>query len=554
MIVRDATVDDMAAVNALYNATIATTTAAWTEDTEPLEARQVWFAEQRRAGYATLVADVDGAVAGFAAFGDFRDTGKWPGYRPVVELSVHVAEPHQGNGIGRALVTELIERARSAGKTEIVAAVDGANDASIRFHERLGFGVVGRMPGIGTKFGRRLDLVLLQRATSPVAHGAPVPERAILDDLFVLDLTVARAGPTAVRNLADWGARVLRIEPRDPGLALLADHDSSDYLNLHRRTQLAQLDLRGDADRATFFDLVRHADVLVENFRAPVKDTLGIGYQRVAAINPRLVYASIAGYGQDGPAHRRGAVDQIIQGVGGLMSVTGLPGQGPVRAGIAVSDSAAGNLLTIGILLALRERDRTSRGQWVRVSLLEAMISFLDFQAARWTVDGHVPASEGNHHPTARPMGTYRAADGYLNVAAPSDRLWARLCAALEAPELAADPRFASAAARYRHRAELDDVLGANFATAPRATWMACLDDAGIPNGPVYSIDEMFADPQVRHLAMLERIEHPIRGPVDVIRNPITMSRSRTVAPATSPRPGRGVADVLRDLGVATDE
>ncbi len=378
-------------------------------------------------------------------------------------------------------------------------------------------------------------------------------DSAPLADLVVLDLTIARAGPTAVRYLADWGARVLRIEPRDPGGGLLSEHDSSDYINLHRSTRLIQLDLRDDGDRRHFFQLVNHADVIIENFRPPVKDELGISYEACAAVNPRVVYGSLGGYGQDGPASDKGAVDQIIQGVGGLMSVTGLPGQGPVRTGIAVSDSAAGHQLAIGILLALRERDRSGLGQWVKVSLLEAMISFLDFQAVRWTIDGKVPPQEGNHHPTARPMGTYRAADGYLNIAAPGDRLWARLCGALDDPVIADDPRFATAVVRYRNRLALDEVLAARFAARPRAEWIAVLDAAGVPCGPVNTIDEVFADPQVQHLAMLARVEHATRGPVDVLRDPITMSRSRPVVPTASPVPGRPEAEVLADLGITLD-
>jgi crotonobetainyl-CoA:carnitine CoA-transferase CaiB-like acyl-CoA transferase len=374
------------------------------------------------------------------------------------------------------------------------------------------------------------------------------PGRAPLDDLLVLDLTIARAGPTAVRHLADWGARVLRVEPADPSVALLADHDASDYINLHRSKRLIQLDLRDDGDRRRFFQLVERADVLVENNRPPVKTKLGIDYERCAAVNPRLVYGSISGYGQEGPASAKGAVDQVIQGAGGLMSITGLPDQGPVRAGIAVSDSAAGHQLAIGILIALHERARTGLGQWVRVSLLEAMISFLDFQAARWTIDGRVPATEGNHHPTSRPMGMYPAADGHLNIAAPSNRLWARLCEVLDAPDLAADERFATAADRYRNRDALNDLLEARFATRTRDEWVAALDAAGVPCGPVLAIDEVFADPQVEHLRMLERVEHPVRGPVDVVRNPITMSRSQPVTATSSPRPGRDRADVLAEL------
>jgi len=249
---------------------------------------------------------------------------------------------------------------------------------------------------------------------------------AVRDDLLVLDLTIARAGPTAVRYLADWGATVLRIEQVGGSGSIIGDHDSSDYINLHRSKALIGLNLRDDADRHTFLRLVEHADIVVENNRAPVKASLGIDYATLAVINPRLIYGSISGYGQTGPASDKGAVDQIIQGVAGMMSITGQPGEGPMRAGIAVSDIAAGHQLAIGILLALRERDRSGLGQWVQVSLLEAMLTFLDFQAVRWTIDGKVPPQEGNHHPTGRPMGAYRAADGFLNIAAPGGRLWTR--------------------------------------------------------------------------------------------------------------------------------
>ena len=292
---------------------------------------------------------------------------------------------------------------------------------------------------------------------------------AVLDDLLVLDLTIARAGPTAVRYLADWGASVLRIEQRGDERI---DPRRPRQLRLHQPAPLEAADRartsRDDADRRRFLRLVEHADVIVENNRAPVKAKLGIDYEACAAVNPRIIYGSIAGYGQDGPASDKGAVDQIIQGVGGLMSITGLPGQGPVRAGIAVSDMAAGHQLAIGILLALRDRDRTGLGQWVKVSLLEAMITFLDFQAVRWTIDGQVPPQEGNHHPTGRPMGTYQAADGYLNIAAPGGRLWTRLCErarrARPAPPTRASPRRPPASS---NRLVLDELLDERFGRAP---------------------------------------------------------------------------------------
>lgn len=362
-------------------------------------------------------------------------------------------------------------------------------------------------------------------------HGAP------LDDLTVVDLSIARAGPTAVRYLADWGAHVVRVESNHPGMAMTGDHQSADYLNLHRSKQMIQLDLRDDADRERLYELVERADVVVENFRAPVKYKLGIDYETLSARNPRLVYGSISGYGQDGPYWHRGAVDQVIQGVGGLMSVTGEPGAGPLRAGIAVSDLAAGHQLAIGILIALHERARTGRGQWVKVSLLEAMLSFLDFQAARWTIDGHVPVSEGNHHPTATPMGTYTAADGFFNIAAPSDKLWRQLCAVLEDPALADDERFSTARQRYQHRNELNALLDERLLRRPRAEWAELLDAVGVPCGPVLTMDEVFADPQVVHLDMLREVDHPKRGKVRVLRNSITMSESRPVTPTASPVP-----------------
>jgi crotonobetainyl-CoA:carnitine CoA-transferase CaiB-like acyl-CoA transferase len=379
-------------------------------------------------------------------------------------------------------------------------------------------------------------------------------QAAPLGDLLVLDLTIARAGPTAVRYLADWGARILRIEQRGTGGSIIGDHQSSDYINLHRSKHLIGMNLRDEADKRRFFRLVEHADVIVENNRAPVKAKLGIDYEACAAVNPRIIYGSIAGYGQDGPASDKGAVDQIIQGVGGLMSITGLPGQGPVRAGIAVSDSAAGHQLAIGILLALRERERTGLGQWVKVSLLEAMISFLDFQAARWTIDGVVPPQEGNHHPTARPMGAYRAADGFLNVAAPAGRLWARLLDVLDDPTIADDPRFATAAARFENRVALDELLDARFGTRARDEWIDRLDAVGVPCGPVNAIDEVFADAQVQHLAMLATVAHATRGDVDVLRNPITMSRSRPVVPTASPVPGRPEREVFEELGIPSPD
>ena len=354
-----------------------------------------------------------------------------------------------------------------------------------------------------------------------------------LSDIKVVDLTIARAGPQCVRQLADWGADVVRVEhPADP-----AGVGGSDARNLHRNKRSVPLDLKAEGAIDQLLALADRADVLVENMRPPVKQRLGIGFDVVHARNPRLVYGSISGFGQDGPYADRGGVDQIAQGMGGLMSVTGLPGTEPTRAGIPVSDLAAGLHLAIGILVALHERERTGVGRWVRTSLLETMISMMDLQAVRWTIDGEVPRQEGNHHPTLVPMGCFRSKDGWVNVAGPSGRLLHRFCAAIGLPDLPRDGRFDSGEKRSANRAALNEIVSARLVERTTAEWVDVLNEAGVPCGPVYAKDDDFADEQVRHLDMVA---------LDVIRNPVTMDDVSTVRSAAGARP-TSVDDVLRD-------
>jgi crotonobetainyl-CoA:carnitine CoA-transferase CaiB-like acyl-CoA transferase len=372
---------------------------------------------------------------------------------------------------------------------------------------------------------------------------------SVLDGMRVIDLTVARAGPVAVRQLAEWGASVIRVEiPGEPD-GVAGDHKSSDYINIHGNKRLITVNLKTEPGRAILHRLLENADVVVENFRPPVKARLQLDYETLAERYPRLVYGSISGYGQDGPLSAKGAVDQVIQGLGGLMSITGDPDGPPTRVGSAIAALAAANLLTNGILLALLERTTSGRGQWVRVSLLEAMISMLDFQAARWTVDHEVPRASGNEHPTIVPMGTYTTADGYLNIAAPNNRLWAALLTALGSPPTLTGPDFATVDARQAHRTSLKANLQAILATRSRAEWVSILDAAGIPCGPVNTIDETFAEPQVQHLALLETVEHSTRGSVQVLRSPLTMSRSVPVPKSAAPMPGQHTDEVMAELG-----
>ncbi len=381
-----------------------------------------------------------------------------------------------------------------------------------------------------------------------------------LDDLVVIDLTVARAGPTCVRQLADWGASVVRVET--PTVASVAGtvgeaRHGPDYQNLHRNKRSLTLDLKKTEAREVLFRLVDRADVLVENMRPAVKDRLGFGWTEVHERNPRLVYGSLSGFGQDGPYRDRGGVDQIAQGMGGLMSVTGLPGGPPVRVGIPVSDLAVGMYLAIGILVALHERERTGQGRWVQTSLLEAMVAMMDFQAARWTVDGEVPSQVGNHHPTLAPMGCFRSADGYLNVAGPSGRLLMRFCEAIGLPDLPHDPRFDTGAKRRQHRAELNELIAEQLGQRTTAEWVDALNAAGVPCGPVYAMDEVFADEQVQHLGLCEPVEHPTLGRLDLVRNAVRLMDPEPVGPSVrthSPDPGEHTVEVLVELGYSSDE
>ena len=366
----------------------------------------------------------------------------------------------------------------------------------------------------------------------------------------VIDLTVARAGPTAVRQLADWGAEVIRIEPpaRKEEVTGTARY-GPDFQNLHRNKRCLTLNLKEERGLEIFFELVRDADVVVENFRAEVKHRLGVDYEAVRAINPRIVYGSISGFGQDGPYSSRGGVDQIAQGLGGLMSITGLPGQGPVRVGIPISDLAAGMYLAIGILVALLEREMSGEGQWVHTSLLEAQISMLDFQAARWLISREVPPQAGNHHPTGIPMGVFPTADGHINIAAPGNRFFKIFCEGVGAEALLERPEYADPAKRSQNRDELNAEIGEYTRKRSSEEWIKLLNELGLPCGPINTIDETFADPQVRHLGIATPIEHPKLGSIEIVGQPVHLTRTPQRMRCASPDKGEHTDAVLAELG-----
>jgi crotonobetainyl-CoA:carnitine CoA-transferase CaiB-like acyl-CoA transferase len=374
-----------------------------------------------------------------------------------------------------------------------------------------------------------------------------------LSHIRVIDLCLARAGPTCVRQLADMGADVIQVvRPGDASFD--ARFPNSDRENLHRNKRSIAIDLQTEAGHGLLLRLVKEADVVVENWRPDVKHRLRVDYETLRAVNPRIVYASISGFGQGGPYANRPGVDQIAQGLGGLMSVTGEPGSGPWRVGIPISDLTAGMFLAQGVLVALIERERSGEGQWVHTSLLEAMIAMLDFQATRWLIDGEVPPQAGNDHPTLFPMGVFQTADGMINVAASSGRMWYSFLDAIEALELAEDERFKDLRSRTRHRPELRRLCEEKLRQRTSAEWIERLNAVGVPAGPILTIDGTFADPQVEHLGMAGTVESARHGQLRLVRSPVNMSRTPPSLRRAAPSGGQDTLEVLRELGLTERE
>ena len=374
-----------------------------------------------------------------------------------------------------------------------------------------------------------------------------------LSDVTVIDLTIARAGPTAVRQLADWGANVVRVESPEGGFEA-GGRSSPDYLNLHRNKRSLVIDLKHPEGRATLHRMVESADVLVENMRSAVKYKLGVDFESLSKVNPRIILGSISGFGQDGPYGQRGGVDQIAQGLGGMMSVTGLPDQGPVRAGVAISDITAGLQLAIGILTALHERQRTGKGRWVHTSLLESMVGMLDFQAARWTVAGDNPPQEGNDHPTLGPMGMYKTRDGYINLAASGGRLWEAFCHELGVDSWLEDPRFAPVSSRRTNKAELNQLIEELLDGDTSDNWVLRLNAVGVPCGPVNTVAEVFDDPQVKYLEIAKPVEHPVSGHIEILKNATNIEGVSSDIRMPSPLKGEHSRELLIEFGFTEPE
>ncbi|MFM9970533.1 MAG: CaiB/BaiF CoA transferase family protein [Burkholderiales bacterium] len=381
-----------------------------------------------------------------------------------------------------------------------------------------------------------------------------IPASSALAKLRVLDLTRARAGPTCVKQLADFGADVIKIEaPAEAGDGITGERDGSDFQNLHRNKRSMTLNLKSPLGLAVFMKLVRGADIVVENYRPDVKNRLGIDYDSLAKVNPRIILASISGFGQTGPYAGRAGLDQVAQGMGGLMMVTGNPGEGPMRAGAAVADMTSGFLASVGILTALYEREQSGKGQWVQSSLLQAQIALLDFQAARYLVEGEVPKQVGNDHPTFMPTSAYLTSDGYINLSSPG-ALWRRLCEAIGNAALADRAEFASSPLRSKNRDLLKDELNAIFTTKTTNEWIEILNAAGVPSGPIYTMDQVFADPQVKHIKAAVPVKHPRLGEMNILNQAVGLSRTPASMARATPEMGEHTDEVLLELGYSSNE
>jgi len=365
----------------------------------------------------------------------------------------------------------------------------------------------------------------------------------------VLDLTRARSGPTAVRQLSDWGANVIKIEePGNKEGAMDDRRHGPDFQNMHRNKRSITLNLKSPDGVEVFKRMARTADVIVENYRPKVKHRLGIDYESIRKHNPRIVYASISGFGEDGPYSDRPGLDQVAQGMSGLMSITGRPGEGPMRAGIAIGDSSAGIYLAFGIVTALLEREETGEGQWVSTSLLQALIAMLDFQAARWVVSHEVPSQVGNDHPLYMPTGAFRTADGYINIAG-SGNLYPRLCKVIGMPELTTHPDYSDYKLRHKNRVALVKVIEEKTSQRRSAEWVEELNQAGVPCGPIYKMNEVFADPQVKHLGMAAPTHHHVLGDIELVAQGVRLSRTPFEVRSAAPDQGVHTEEVLGEYG-----
>ena len=383
-----------------------------------------------------------------------------------------------------------------------------------------------------------------------------MPASSALARFRVIDLTQVRAGPTACRQLADWGADVVQVQMPEHmrGDDTLGGQEGSDYQYTHRNKRSITLNLKEPEGISVLKRLIQGADVVVENFRPDVKFRLGIDYDSLKQDNPGLVYASISGFGQSGPLAERPGFDQIAQGMGGLMSVTGAAEQGPMRVGIPIADLCAGIFAAQGILVALLEREKSGQGQYLHTSLLESMVYMMDFQTSRWLIDGEVATQAGNFHPNSIPTGVYKARDGYMNIAVFGSKIWERFCDILGAPQWVQDERYMAKAGRSVHRDALNAEINAKLALQDRAYWIERLNAGGVACGLINNVQEMFAEPQIQHLGMVKEVVSKHLGAQKLVGQPMQLARTPSSIARAAPRRGEHTEEILTELGLQADD
>ncbi len=382
-----------------------------------------------------------------------------------------------------------------------------------------------------------------------------IPASEALSRFRVVDLTQVRAGPTAARQLADWGADVIQVQMPEHmrGDDTLGGQEGSDYQYTHRNKRSLTLNLKEPDGIAALKKLVETADVLLENFRPDVKTRLGIDYETLAKVNPRLVYASISGFGQTGPYATRPGFDQIAQGMGGLMSVTGLPGHGPLRVGIPIADLCGGIFAAYGVTVALLEREHSGKGQWLHTSLLEAMMYMMDFQTSRWTIDGEIPGQAGNFHPTSIPTGVYKTSDGHINIAVFGGKIWERFAEVMGAPEWITDERSKTKAKRSAHRDWLNAEIETRLMRNTSDYWIATLNEAGVACGRINNLKQVFEEPQVQHLGILKKVTSKHLGEQTLVGQPVTLTRTPSTIARAAPKRGEHSEEILTEIGYDRD-
>ncbi len=381
-----------------------------------------------------------------------------------------------------------------------------------------------------------------------------------LDGIRIIDFSKALAGPYCTMLLADMGAEVIKVEMPGSGDDSrgwgppFIEGEAAYFLSVNRNKKSITLNLKDPKAKEIALKIIEKADIVLESNRPGVMTKLGLDYETVKKINPGIIYCSISGFGQTGPYSKRPGFDQVIQGYGGIMGLTGEKGGGPLKVGIAVTDIATGMFAATGILTALYHRERTGQGQHVDASMLDGQVSWLTYQAGRYLASGNVPQRIGSAHPLIVPYQDFEASDGFINIAAGNDNLWKKFCAVTDLSDIADDPKFATNPKRVENRDEVVEIVSKKINTKTMQEWLDILNDAGVPCGPIYTVDQIFNDPQVLAREMLVEVDHPKCGKIQVTGSPIKLSETPAEITTHPPMLGEHNSSILQEFGFSEED